>query len=464
MSRSITTINPATGQVLQTYQTMPREEVLAIVGKADAAFREWRRQPLGQRLACLRRAAGPPRGRRGGVPRPLPPPLPPPERGKPISEARAEVEKCAFLCDVYTERGRGWLQEECVVADGKEHRVLFEPLGVVLSIMPWNFPFWQALRFGVPTLLAGNASVLKHASNVPQCALAIERLFTESGTPPDLFRTLFTDHATIAELIALPLIRGVSLTGSTEAGRRIAEQAGRHLKKVVLELGGSDPFIVLDDADVEVAARHAVTGRIINAGQSCIAAKRFIVAESLAAAFTDCMVHAMSELIVGDPLDPATQVGPLVNQDGLDAVLDQLQRSVAMGAEVLVGGQRLRREGFFLAPAVLRGVRAGMPVLSEEVFGPVAPVIAVADEEEAIRVANDSEFGLGGSVWTRDLARGERVARRLETGTAFVNSIVKSDPRMPFGGVKHSGLGRELSQYGLREFVNIKGLNLYEHP
>ncbi len=457
MTQTITTTNPATGQPIETYQTMVPEEVVAITEHADQAFRRWREMPVEKRLPPLQRAAGLLRERRDEYAR-----LITLEMGKPITEARAEVEKCAFLCDVYAEKGPEWLREEEVAADGDKHRVLFDPLGVILSIMPWNFPFWQALRFGIPTVLAGNASVLKHASNVPQCARAIEEVFRDAGFPENLFRTIFADHETVGRLIESPLVPGVSLTGSTEAGRRIAQAAGANLKKVVLELGGSDPFIVLEDADVDFAAENAVVGRTINTGQSCIAAKRFIVAEPLADAFTKAMTERMTERIVGDPMDEATQIGPIVDEKSLQGLLDQLERSVAEGAEIISGGQRLRRDGFYLAPTVVRAVNDRMPIVREEVFGPIAPILVVADEDEAVRVANDSVFGLGGSVWTRDLARGEQVARRLETGAAFVNSIVKSDPRMPFGGVKESGLGRELSKYGLREFVNIKGLNVYQ--
>jgi succinate-semialdehyde dehydrogenase/glutarate-semialdehyde dehydrogenase len=332
---------------------------------------------------------------------------------------------------------------------------------VILSIMPWNYPFWQALRFAVPTLAAGNASLLKHASNVTGCGLAIEEAFAAAGFPAGLFRTLVTDHATVAELIGRDEIRGVSLTGSTGVGARIAAAAGRELKKVVLELGGSDPFIVLEDADLEQAARGAVTGRMLCTGQSCIAAKRFIVVREVAEAFSRRFAELMAGLRVGDPLDPATQVGAIVNEDELAVLQGQLAEAVARGATVVTGGQRLPGAGCFLPPTVVTGVTPDMRLAREEVFGPIAPILVVADEEEALRVANASEFGLGGSIWTRDLERGRRLARRLETGAVFVNHFTKSDPRMPFGGIKKSGLGRELAKYGLLEFVNIKGINVY---
>jgi succinate-semialdehyde dehydrogenase/glutarate-semialdehyde dehydrogenase len=381
--------------------------------------------------------------------------------GKPISEARAEVEKCAWLCEVYGDQAGGWLADEVVAVDGRKHRVLYQPLGVVLSIMPWNFPFWQALRFGVPTLLAGNTSVLKHASNVTGCALAIEQAFREAGFPDDVFRVVLADHDTVAALIADPRVAGLSLTGSTEAGRRIAAEAGRHLKKCVLELGGSDPFIVLADADLDAAVAGAVRGRCLNTGQSCIAAKRFLVERPVADEFTARFSAAMAQLRVGDPLDAATQIGAIVNEGELTTLLAQLQDAVARGAHVLCGGMRIDRPGYFLAPTVLYGATRDMRVWREEVFGPIAPVLPVADGDEAVRVANDSDFGLGASVWTQDRERGEAIARRLVCGSAFVNSMVKSDPRMPFGGVKQSGWGRELAWCGLREFTNVKGLNVY---
>jgi succinate-semialdehyde dehydrogenase/glutarate-semialdehyde dehydrogenase len=329
--------------------------------------------------------------------------------------------------------------------------------------MPWNFPFWQALRFGVPALIAGNTSVLKHASNVPRCALAIEGAFHEAGFPPDAFRVVFADHEAVGALIEGGIVRGVSLTGSTAAGARIAEGAGRALKTIVLELGGSDPFIVLEDADVELTAQRAVQGRMVAAGQSCIAAKRFIVTENLADDFTRRFAERMAALVAGDPLDDRTQVGPVVNGAALRELEAQLADSVAQGARVVTGGARLPRPGYYFAPTVVAAVRPEMRIAAEEVFGPIAPVLVVRDEDAAVALANASEYGLGGSVWTRDLARGVRVARRLEAGTTFVNGVVKSDPRMPFGGVKKSGVGRELSYHGLRAFVNVKGISVYEH-
>lgn len=453
-----TTTNPATGEALDSWETFSREETLAILARTDAAFRSWRRTPLDQRTVLLTRLAAVLRERRDEHARDITL-----EMGKPIVEARAEVEKCAWLCDVYAERGAGWLAELEVAADGRRHRVAWQPLGVVLAVMPWNFPFWQALRFAVPTLLAGNAGLLKHARNVPRCAFAIEAAFREAGFPEHLFRNVLADHGTVGALIDDDRICGVSLTGSTAAGERVAERAGRALKKVVLELGGSDPFIVLDDADIEIAAAAAVRGRALNTGQSCIAAKRFIVAEPLVEAFTARFAELMAGLKIGDPLDESVQVGPLVDAAARDEAEGQLRRTLAMGARLVCGGGRPDRPGFYLEPAVVAGVTPAMPLAAEEVFAPIAPVLTARDDDEAVAVANAGEFGLGGSVWTRDLERGEALARRLEAGSVFVNSIVKSDPRMPFGGVKKSGLGRELAEFGLREFVNIQGVNVYDH-
>jgi len=455
---TIETINPATGERLGSYETMTAEEVAGIAQRSHEAFLRWSERTVEERAALFRRLAGRLRGELEPNARWIAL-----EMGKPIVEARAEIEKCAWLAEFYAEHAAEWLADEEAHADGRRHAVAFQPLGVVLSVMPWNFPFWQALRFGVPAVIAGNTTLLKHARNVPHCALAIEAAFREAGFPENVFRAIFADHATVGRLIASDVVRGVSLTGSTEAGARVAQAAGGALKKVVLELGGSDPFVVLDDADVELAARQAAKGRMVNAGQSCIAAKRFIVAAPLAEAFTERLVAGMRALVIGDPLDEATQVGPLVDEGALAHLAAQLEASVRLGARVLTGGRRIERPGFYFAPTVVDRVTPEMPVVREEVFGPVAPVLVARDEEEAIRLANDSLFGLGASVWTRDLARGERFVRRIEAGTTFVNSVVRSDPRMPFGGVKLSGIGRELSRYGLREFVNVKGINVYDH-
>ncbi|MCK9994811.1 MAG: NAD-dependent succinate-semialdehyde dehydrogenase [Candidatus Krumholzibacteria bacterium] len=452
------TVNPATGEVIRTWRTMASDEVMQTARRARDAFNQWgdlsveERVPYFQRLAKVLRD----NAEQWAV-------LVTTEMGKPVTEAKAEIEKCAWMTEVYAANAAAWLADEKVVADGLEHIVTFQPLGVIFSIMPWNYPFWQALRFAVPGLMAGNTSLLKHASNVTGCAFAIEDAFVQAGFPDNVFRTIVPDYETVSALIASDNVQGVSLTGSTQVGRHIGSEAGRSLKKVVLELGGSDPFIILEDAEIDFTARGAVTGRMVTAGQSCIASKRFIVVEKIVDAFTRRFTELMKELKVGDPLNQTTQVGSLVNEAAISELEGQLAQSVSLGARVLCGGERLPGRGFFFPPTVVTNTRPGMRLVDEEVFGPIAPIITVKDEAEAISLANSSEFGLGGSVWTRDLARGVRVARQVESGTLFVNSITKSDPRMPFGGVKNSGLGRELSHYGLKEFVNVKGISLYKH-
>jgi succinate-semialdehyde dehydrogenase/glutarate-semialdehyde dehydrogenase len=452
------TVNPATGQVIRIWETMERDEVFAIAARSHEAYLSWRKLPLPERIGYFQKLAAVLRDNRDRWAD-----LVTAKMGKTVTEARAEIEKCAWMTEVYSANAPDWLADEVVAADGLQHTVTFQPLGVVFSIMPWNYPFWQALRFAVPGLMAGNTSLLKHASNVTGCALAIEDAFRQAGFPADVFRTILPDYATVSDLIADDIVQGVSLTGSTGVGRHIGAEAGRNLKKVVLELGGSDPFIVLDDADVEFTAQGAVTGRMLTAGQSCIASKRFIVAESIAGDFTTRFTELMQAMKVGDPTDEATQVGALVNEAAIIELEEQLEQSVALGARVLCGGKRLPGKGCFFTPTVVSGCRPGMRLVDEEVFGPIAPIITVAGDAEAIALANASEFGLGGSVWTRNLERGAAVALEVESGTLFVNSITKSDPRMPFGGVKNSGLGRELSHYGLKEFVNVKGVSVYKH-
>ena len=452
------TVNPATGETIQVWQNMTSAEVMAAADLSHDAFLKWRQLSVTQRVPYFQRLAAVLRANLEQWAE-----LITTEMGKPITESRAEIEKCAWMTEVYASRAEGWLADESVEVDGRSHTVTYQPLGVVFSIMPWNYPFWQALRFAVPGLMAGNTSLLKHASNVTGCAFAIEQAFVEAGFPADVFRTIVPDYATVSRLIGSDIVQGVSLTGSTQVGRHIGAEAGRHLKKVVLELGGSDPFIVLEDADIEFTAKGAVAGRMLTAGQSCIASKRFIVAEEVAEAFVARFTELMLALKVGDPLDDTTQVGSLVNEAAVAELEGQLAQSIALGARVLCGGQRLPGPGSFFPPTVVEGARPGMRLVDEEVFGPIAPIITVKDEQEAVAMANSSEFGLGGSVWTRDLIRGERVARQVESGTLFVNSITKSDPRMPFGGVKNSGLGRELSHFGLKEFVNVKGINIYDH-
>jgi succinate-semialdehyde dehydrogenase/glutarate-semialdehyde dehydrogenase len=452
------TINPATEETIAEYETMPREAVFELLAGCEAAFQNWKNLSITERIPYFRKLAEVLRNNKEKYAK-----LITIEMGKTITESRSEIEKCAWTAEVYADNAGAWLQDQAVAADGKAHFVIYQPLGVILSIMPWNFPFWQALRFGIPTLIAGNVSMLKHSNTVPRCALAIEEAFFKAGFPEGVFRTILVGHDTVAELIASDIIQGVSFTGSTEAGAQVAELSGRHLKKVVLELGGSDPFIVMEDANIEFSVKNAVLGRNINTGQSCIAAKRFIILEEIAEQFSTRFAELTANLKVGDPFDELTQIGPLVNAQALGNLENQVNDALAKGAKLLTGGKRMALKGYFYEPTVITNTTPAMKVLTEEVFGPVAPIIVAKDEAEAIKIANSSEFGLGGSVWTRDIDRGERVAREIETGSVFVNSITKSDPRMPFGGVKKSGIGRELAQFGLKEFVNIKGLNIYEH-
>jgi succinate-semialdehyde dehydrogenase/glutarate-semialdehyde dehydrogenase len=378
------------------------------------------------------------------------------EMGKIIKESLAEVEKCANACDYYADHGKELLKDQVIPSDASRSIITFQPLGVILAVMPWNFPFWQVFRFAVPSLMAGNAGIMKHASNVPGCALAIESIFREAGFPKDVFRTLLLPSAAVKPIIGNPLVAAVTLTGSEDAGSKVASEAAAHIKKAVLELGGSDPFIILEDADMEKAVTTAVTARMINQGQSCIAAKRFIVVESRVREFEEKIKQVFSGLKTGDPLDPRTEAGPLARKDLVDDIDKIVTDSVEQGARLVLGGSRPERTGFFYSPTILGDVKKGMPVYRKETFGPVVAVIPVKDEAEAIAVANDSEFGLGGSVWTIDLKRGEAVARKIDTGAMFVNGLTKSDPRLPFGGIKKSGYGRELADYGIKEFVNIK--------
>ena len=448
---SLTTINPATGKPIKTYEEMTADSAAAVVVKANDAWHSWRETSFATRAALMKKAAAVLRQRSGELAR-----LMADEMGKPLAQGNAEVEKCAWACDYYAENAEQHLAPEIVQTESHKSYVAFEPLGVVLAIMPWNFPFWQVYRFAAPALMAGNVGLLKHASNVPGCALAIEHLFEEAGFPADVFRTLLIGSRQVQAVIEHPLVRAVTLTGSTPAGKAVAAQAGAVLKKSVLELGGSDPYIVLEDADLEAAATTCVNSRLINAGQSCIAAKRFIVVRPVIDAFTARFVALMKSKTVGDPLADGTDVGPQARHDLRDALHKQVRASIDRGASLLLGGDIPPGEGAFYPPTVLTHVKPGMPAYDEELFGPVAAIIEASDEDDAVRIANDSIFGLGAAVFTRDLARGERVARRLDAGATFVNALVASDPRLPFGGIKESGYGRELGPYGIREFMNVK--------
>ncbi|NOQ53539.1 MAG: aldehyde dehydrogenase family protein [Thermoplasmata archaeon] len=448
----IRSTNPTTGEVIEEYDEMSDGTVDDLIRRAHGAHLEWRKVPLDDRSELLREAASVLRSRTDDYAR-----LMALEMGKPVGDGRGEVEKCAWTFDFYADNGAAFLEPEVVKTDAMRSYVTFQPLGVVLAVMPWNFPFWQVMRFVAPALMAGNAGVLKHASNVPGSALAIEEVVRDAGFPRDLFRTLLIGSRKVDRVIEDPHIKAVTLTGSAPAGRAVAGKAGQMLKRTVLELGGSDPYVVLEDADLEGTVATCVASRLINGGQSCIAAKRFVVVEPLIERFEELYVEKMRQAVMGDPLDEATTMGPMARHDLRDELHDQVQRTVGQGARLLLGGEVPGGPGAFYPATVLTGVRKGMAAYGEELFGPVATIIAARDEEDAVRIANDTAFGLGSAVFTRDLERGERIARDgLEAGSAFVNTFVRSDPRLPFGGIKESGYGRELSHYGIREFMNAK--------
>jgi succinate-semialdehyde dehydrogenase/glutarate-semialdehyde dehydrogenase len=445
-------INPASGTPVSSYEEMQRNEVNRIVEQAHQAHLDWRHVSFRDRAAPMKKA--------GQILRDRAPEyasLMAEEMGKPFKDGAAEIEKCAACCDYFAEHAEKHLADEIVATEARKSYVAFRPLGVVLAVMPWNFPFWQVIRFAAPGLMAGNAGVLKHASNVPGCALAIERIFTDAGFPKNLFRTLMIGSKGVNAVIEHPLVRAVTLTGSTPAGKAVAAKAGECLKKTVLELGGSDAYVIMDDADIEQAAAIATKGRLVNSGQSCIAAKRFIVTEKTRAAFEQAFVKKMQAARVGDPMAEGTQVGPMARRDLRDELHKQVEASIRKGARLLCGGEVPKGEGAFYPPTVLSGVQKGMPAYDEELFGPVAAIIVANDEKHAVEIANDTIFGLGGGVIGRDLARAEKIAaEEIEAGCVFVNDAVRSDPRLPFGGIKESGYGRELSHFGIREFVNIK--------
>jgi succinate-semialdehyde dehydrogenase/glutarate-semialdehyde dehydrogenase len=447
-------INPATDTILSTYQEMSSSEVADIVSATHAAHLQWRGTSMDERARILRGAAHLLRSRSNEWAQ-----LMAAEMGKPVRDGVAEAKKCADCCDYFAEQGAAMLARESVPTDDKHDSfVIYQPLGVVLAVMPWNFPFWQAFRALAPAIMAGNAIVLKHASNVCGCAIALERILRDAGAPEHLFRTLLIGSSRVDAVIEHPLVRGVTLTGSSDAGRAVASKAGQVLKKCVLELGGSDAYLVLEDADLDLAATICAKARLVNGGQSCIAGKRFLVVDPVREEFEKRFVAKMKAVRQGDPLDPATEIGPLARRDLRDQLQRQVTVSVDRGARCLLGGSIPAGPGAFYPPTVLTDVRPGMPAYDEEVFGPVAAIIPVRDEAAAIEVANDSVFGLGGGVVTRDLARGQRVAAALECGCVFVNEPVRSDPRLPFGGVKQSGYGRELSAFGIKEFVNVKSV------
>jgi succinate-semialdehyde dehydrogenase / glutarate-semialdehyde dehydrogenase len=447
----IHSINPSTGETLASFDEHTPDAIEQALAQAVQAQRDWARRPISERVKLLTKAAEVLRAKKADYAA-----LITAEMGKPIVEAEAEIEKCAWNCDFYAEKAEEFLAPEIVASNATESSVVFDPLGVVLAIMPWNYPFWQLFRFLAPALAAGNGAVLKHASNVPQCALAIEDVLREAGAPDGLFRTFLIGPSAVEAVIADPRIAAVTLTGSTEVGSLVASQAGRQLKKQVLELGGSDPFIVLADADVKEAAAVATRARFLNVGQSCIAAKRFIVEESVADEFVAALCARVEALVVDDPMNRESNIGPMARANLRDDLKSQIERSIGAGAELRLGGKPLDRPGFYYAPTVLDRVTPDMAAFAEETFGPAAAVIRVRDAEEAITLANATEFGLGAALWTRDIDRARQLARRIEAGAVFINGMVASDPRLPFGGIKKSGYGRELGEFGIREFTNIK--------
>jgi succinate-semialdehyde dehydrogenase / glutarate-semialdehyde dehydrogenase len=446
------TIDPTTGTRLEVYEALGRSGVALRTAKAHAAFLRWTRTCFRERSALLRSLAEQLRERSARFAA-----LMTSEMGKPLSEATAEVEKCAWVCEYYADNGEAQLTDQDVETDASRSFVSFQPLGVVLGIMPWNFPFWQVIRFAAPSMMAGNAVLLKHAENVTGCALALEQVMLDAGFPVGLFQALLVEVDQIEGIIDNPRVSAVTLTGSTRAGKVVAAQAGARIKKTVLELGGSDPYLVLEDADLDVAANACVLSRMINSGQSCVAAKRFVVVEPVREAFTARVVDLMKATIMGEPTNEGTTLGPLAREDLRDNLHRQVTVSVERGARCVLGGAIPERRGWFYPATVLTDVAPGMPAYDEELFGPVAAILSASDEAEAVRIANDTPYGLGAAVFTTDSARGMRIAaKELHAGACFVNSFVKSDPRMPFGGIKQSGYGRELSLYGIREFVNVK--------
>jgi succinate-semialdehyde dehydrogenase/glutarate-semialdehyde dehydrogenase len=447
----IHSINPATGETLASFPKHDAASVERTLAAAAAAQRVWREQPVAQRVGLLTALARVLRLHKAKFAR-----LITLEMGKPLAEAVGEIEKCAVTCEYYARHAPGFLDDEVVASNASDSRIVYDPLGILLAVMPWNYPFWQVMRAAVPAMAAGNGVVLKHAGNVPQCALALATLFEEAGAPAGLFGVLLIDSSAVRAVIEDPRISAVTFTGSTPVGRAIASQAGQALKKQVLELGGSDPFIVLADADVQAAAKAAVKARFQNTGQSCISAKRFIVEDAVADEFADAMCELTAKLVVGDPLQEGTEIGPMARANLRDELHAQVEASVAQGAVLRVGGHALAQTGHFYAPTVLDHVGLEMVAAREETFGPVAAIIRVRNAEEAVKVANSTEFGLGAALWTGDLTRARRLSRQIEAGAVFVNGLVASDARLPFGGIKQSGYGRELGVHGLREFTNIK--------
>ncbi len=448
----LTAINPATEETLQSYSQLDDQQLIGRIASAHANFLAWRKTGFDHRAERLRKAADILRLQTEKFAQ-----LITAEMGKPITEARSEVEKCAWVCDYYAEHAADFLQKEIIETDASKSYVTFPPLGVILAIMPWNFPFWQVFRFAAPALMAGNAALLKHAPNVPGCGEALQAIFEEADFPKGLFANLPIEVEQVQSILEHPLVRAATLTGSGRAGSSVAMEAGKHIKKTVLELGGSDAYLILHDADVEMAAKVCTKSRLLNTGQSCIGAKRFITVPAVHEIFLGHFMQQMQAVKMGDPKNEETSIGALARADLRDNLHRQVSESIRKGAKLILGGEIPDGKGTFYPPTILTEVKPGMPAFDEELFGPVAAVIAAEDEEHAIKLANASDYGLGAAVFTTDDKRGEQIAaERLEAGSCFVNELVKSDPRLPFGGIKVSGYGRELSHYGIKEFVNIK--------
>ena len=453
--RKLMTLNPATEEILNEYDIMTKEKINEAVRRAREAFSDWKKD-IHNRADSLYAFAREFRKNRENLAR-----TSTQEMGKAIKESRSEIDKCASTIEYYADNGKIFTSDEVVNTDARKSVIIFEPVGVIGSIMPWNFPYWQALRFAAPSLMAGNTIVLKPASATMQCGIEIEKTFINAGIPRGIFQTLIGDSS-IAETLIDSDINAVTFTGSVQVGGKVAQRATSQLKKTVLELGGSDPFIVCEDADIEKASTGAVKGRFINCGQSCIASKRFIVTKKIASEFIEEFVTKTEKLKVGDPLSDDTDIGPLVNANSLSNIESLVAKSVRQGAEVVTGGERTNNRGFFYRPTIMKNVTPKMDIATEEVFGPLAPVITVENEKDAMKVANDSKYGLGASIWTQDLEKAEMLSRAIESGIVTVNNVVVSDPRVPFGGIKKSGFGRELSRYGMLEFVNVKSVRFYD--
>ncbi|MGE5680148.1 MAG: NAD-dependent succinate-semialdehyde dehydrogenase [Bacillota bacterium] len=447
----IKSINPATGEVIKVLDELTQDQVYAEIDKTYAAFQNWKLTSYNERKVKMLKASKILKDEKINYAKILTL-----EMGKPIKQAVSEVEKCSWVCEFYAENTEEILKKEFIKTDASESYVEFDPIGIILAIMPWNFPYWQVFRFAAPALMAGNVGLLKHSSNVPMSALAIEEVFMKAGFPAGTFKTLMVGSQRIDDIINHPKVSAVTLTGSEGAGKKVAAAAGKNLKKSVLELGGSDPFIVLADADIEAAARVAVQARLINNGQSCIAAKRFIVVRDVAKEFEKKFVDVVNEIKIGDPMDERNELGPMAREDLLNDLDKQVKDSISKGAKLLTGGKRIDIRGYYYPATVLTNVKKGMAVYEEETFGPVAAIIIAEDQDDAIKIANDTAYGLGASLWTKNTSRAKELAARIESGSVFINGMVKSDPRLPFGGVKISGYGRELSHYGIKEFVNIK--------